>query len=142
MQPRDNTQVIINAYSSGGLFRNWGNNQGEGFCPVEKVLVDKYGLRPNAEILNVGCGSGRETFAFYRAGYNHVRGVDCTPAVLEEARRYAKKEGLEIEFTLAQGSHLPFSSNMFDLVTFCENVLGHITPRLARVRRLPKLIAS
>lgn len=52
---------------------------------------------PNAHILDVGCGRGRHARIFARRGYR-VTGIDLSAEAIDEARRRAKKAGLDIRF--------------------------------------------
>lgn len=47
------------------------------------------------EILDVGCGTGRYCLALAQAGAARVVGVDFAPAMIEQARDFAKSRGLE-----------------------------------------------
>lgn len=59
-------------------------------------IQERLGLSPGAAILDLCCGPGRYTLEFARRGF-HVSGVDRTIAYLDEARRRADAEGLEVE---------------------------------------------
>jgi len=54
-------------------------------------------LKPRALVLDLCCGPGRHSLELARRGFQ-VTGVDRTPRFLEEARRRAQMEELEIEF--------------------------------------------
>jgi SAM-dependent methyltransferase len=54
-------------------------------------------LRPGQHVLDLCCGIGRHALELSRRGLR-VTGVDRTSAFLEEARRHAASEGLEVEF--------------------------------------------
>jgi SAM-dependent methyltransferase len=51
----------------------------------------------DARILDIPCGPGRHALEFARRGYR-VTAVDLMPFYVEEGRRWAGKEGLEVEF--------------------------------------------
>lgn len=53
-------------------------------------------IEPPKRVLDLCCGPGRHTIAFARKGYR-VLGVDRTAHFLEEARRRADDEGLDID---------------------------------------------
>jgi SAM-dependent methyltransferase len=44
------------------------------------------GVRPPAQVLDVGCGTGRYAIELARRGYD-VRGIDRSPAMIDEARK-------------------------------------------------------
>ncbi|HUV74824.1 MAG TPA: class I SAM-dependent methyltransferase [Anaerolineae bacterium] len=67
-------------------------------APAEvEAMVALLGLPPGAKVLDLCCGVGRHSLELARRGFQ-VTGLDRTAAYLEEARRRASKEGLEIEF--------------------------------------------
>jgi SAM-dependent methyltransferase len=57
-------------------------------------------LSPGAHILDLCCGPGRHSLELARRGFR-VTGVDRTAAYLEQARRQATEEELDIEFVQA-----------------------------------------
>lgn len=75
-------------------------------------------------ILDAGCGTGRNIVYFLKNGFQ-VYGVDQNSAALEEAKRLsaqlAPSNSLE-NFKLASVESLPFNQNMFDIVV-CNAVL-------------------
>ena len=67
-------------------------------APAEvEAMVALLGLPPGAKVLDLCCGVGRHSLELARRGFQ-VTGLDRRAAYLEEARRRASKEGLEIEF--------------------------------------------
>ena len=66
-------------------------------------------------VLDIGCGPGFFTIILTKAGH-HVTGIDCTPNMLEEARKNAKSQGVEAEFMQMDVHRLNFPDNTFDLV--------------------------
>ena len=68
------------------------------YAPREvEAMVSLLGLAPGASVLDLCCGVGRHSLEFARRGFQ-VTGVDRTTAYLDEARKRAGEEGLEIEF--------------------------------------------
>ena len=63
-------------------------------------LVDLLGLQGEKRILDLACGFGRHALALARRGHPVV-GVDITPAYVEEARRQAAAEQLDVQFLCA-----------------------------------------
>lgn len=58
-------------------------------------LIELTGVRGGA-LLDLGCGPGRFAVPFAQRGFA-VTGVDITPFLMEKARAYAEREGVEIE---------------------------------------------
>ncbi len=59
-------------------------------------ILERLGVSPGASILDLCCGPGRYALEFARRGFQ-VTGVDRTAAYLDEARRRADAERLEVE---------------------------------------------
>ena len=74
-------------------------------------------LRPNARILEVGCGAGLVTIALARSGHT-VDALDPTPAMLRMTRDAAAHHRLQdrIRLHAADVHALPFHARAFDLV--------------------------
>ena len=77
-------------------------------------LVDFDGWR-GKRVLEVGCGAGTDLARFARGGAI-VTGVDLASSAIELARKNFAQQGLQGEFREADGEHLPFEDNSFDLV--------------------------
>jgi len=131
-----NVQSVVNAYSAGEIREAWGKGRKEGFSDYELSLIQSHCHNYDAAVLNVGCGAGRESFAFNKLGFRNVRGIDCTEALLQIAKKRSKEEGYNIEFEFATADKLPYQAGTFDIVTFFENIYGHITPHSARIGSL------
>lgn len=58
-------------------------------------LIELTGVQQGA-LLDLGCGPGRHSVPFAVRGFQ-VTGVDITPFLMEKARAYADREGVEIE---------------------------------------------
>jgi SAM-dependent methyltransferase len=74
-------------------------------------------------ILVPGCGRGHDALALAKAGYKVV-GVDISTTALEEARRLAQADGLQIQFEQADFFNLPDSlrgpyDSIFEHTFFC-----------------------
>jgi SAM-dependent methyltransferase len=76
------------------------------------VAFDGYRGR---SVLEVGCGAGVDLARFAKGGAD-VTGVDLAPSAIELARANFAQQGLPGRFDVADGEHLPFPDNSFDLV--------------------------
>jgi len=76
------------------------------------VAFDGYRGR---SVLEVGCGAGVDLARFARGGAS-VTGVDLAASAIELARANFEQQGLRGAFEVADGEHLPFPDNSFDLV--------------------------
>jgi SAM-dependent methyltransferase len=93
-------------------------------------LLDRVGVEPGIELLDVGTGSGG-TIAIPAARRGAVvTGVDLTPELFEDARRRAADAGVEVDWVEGDAEALPFEDGRFDLVV---STFGHMfAPRHAR----------
>ena len=74
-------------------------------------------LRPNARVLEVGCGAGLITVALARNGYS-VDALDPASSMLQMTRDHAADQGVQdrIRMHTADVHALPFQAQTFDLV--------------------------
>ena len=77
-------------------------------------LVDFDGYR-GKRVLEVGCGAGTDLARFARGGAI-VSGVDLSASAIELARKNFEQQGLSADLREADGEHLPFADDSFDLV--------------------------
>jgi 2-polyprenyl-3-methyl-5-hydroxy-6-metoxy-1,4-benzoquinol methylase len=71
-------------------------------APVGAVVLDRVGVEPGQDLLDVGTGSGG-TIAIPAAQRGaRVVGLDVTPELLEHARRRAAEAGVEVEWVGAK----------------------------------------
>ena len=77
-------------------------------------LVDFNGYR-GKRVLEVGCGAGTDLARFAKGGAI-VTGVDVAGSAIELARRNFQQQGLHADLREADGEHLPFPGDTFDLV--------------------------
>jgi SAM-dependent methyltransferase len=77
-------------------------------------LVDFNGCR-GKRVLDVGCGAGTDLVRFARGGAE-VTGIDLSSSAVELARRNFEQQGLTADLREADGEHLPFPDDTFDLV--------------------------
>ncbi len=78
--------------------------------------------KPDAEILDVGCGGGFLSNELARQGYK-VTGVDLSPESVRVAALY--DETKTVKYAVADAFHLPFPDHSFDALTamdFLEHV--------------------
>lgn len=85
---------------------------------VERVLA----LEPRSRILDLGCGSGRQTLELARRGHR-VLGLDAVETPLAEARAAARQERLNIHFLKSDTRQIPYK-NDFDAVVCLSTAFG------------------
>ncbi|KAK0202635.1 methyltransferase type 11 [Desarmillaria ectypa] len=99
-------------------------------------------IRPDMNILDVGCGPGTITAGFAALSpKGHVTGMDMSEEVLEHARTNAEHQGLtNITFQIGNILELPFPDNTFD-IAHAHQIVQHTTDQvkaLQEMRRVTK----
>jgi len=85
-------------------------------------LIDFNAYR-GKKVLDVGCGAGTDLARFARGGAM-VTGVDLSASAIALARQNFAQQGLQADLREADGEHLPFADNEFDLV-FAHGVVQY-----------------
>jgi ubiquinone/menaquinone biosynthesis C-methylase UbiE len=92
-------------------------------------LLDRIGVEPGMDVLDVGTGSGISVAIPAALRGCSVTGVDLTPELFEHARRRAATAGVEVDWIEGDAEDLPVESDRFDRVL---STFGHIcAPRHA-----------
>jgi ubiquinone/menaquinone biosynthesis C-methylase UbiE len=102
------------------------------------LLANTYG---HEELLDIATGGGHVALAF--APHVHaVIATDLTPAMLEAAKRFIRKQGVtNVGFEIADAEALPYPNASFDIVT-CR-VAPHHFPNVSRfVREAARVLRS
>jgi arsenite methyltransferase len=110
------------------------------FPDFEKI-VDRE-VRQDANVLDVGCGSGVAGRAFFGKVFDRINyvGVDMSAAV-EQAHDDYQRLGLNVGLLQAELNTLPFPSGTFDFV-FCPGVLHYTIDMKEAIASLAKLLKS
>lgn len=94
-----------------------------------KLMAQRLQLKPVKTVLDVGCGIGHwgRTLARVLSDEAQFTGVDREDVWVQKADERAIALGLATRFVYQRGdaSALPFSDNVFDMVT-CQTVLIHL----------------
>jgi SAM-dependent methyltransferase len=99
---------------------------------VGALVVDRAGIEPGMEVLDVACGTGNAARPAVRAGAR-ATGLDLVPKLLEQGRAQAEAEGLTIEWVEGNAERLPFADRSFDRVL---STFGHMfAPRHQQTAR-------
>jgi SAM-dependent methyltransferase len=87
----------------------------ERFAPIHDELIEALEVKPGERVLDVATGTGGVALRAARLGAE-VTGLDLAPALLEQARVKASREGLEIDWTEGNAESLPYDDGSFDVV--------------------------
>jgi SAM-dependent methyltransferase len=104
----------------------WGSGNfvavAERILEAGELVVDRAGVAPGNDVLDVACGTGNATIPAARAGAR-VTGLDFAPALLEIAREQAADAMVEIDFVEGDAQELPLEDASFDAVV---STFGHM----------------
>jgi 2-polyprenyl-3-methyl-5-hydroxy-6-metoxy-1,4-benzoquinol methylase len=87
----------------------------ESFTEGAAEFVERLNLKPGMRVLDVACGTGNQSIPAARTGAK-VTGVDIAPNLIEEARKRAANENLQIQFDEGDAESLPYTDESFDVV--------------------------
>lgn len=85
-------------------------------------IVEELSLRTGAEIIDIGCGTGRHSIELARRGYS-VTGVDQSPGMLSVARKNAEQAGVSIDFVHASAQDYVSLKKADAVISICEGAL-------------------
>ena len=89
-------------------------------CATMVAWLVERGVRPGAELLDAGCGTGRHAAELARRGYI-VHGIDLSPELIDVARQAGDGERVSVSFAIGDIKMLPI--NRFDAI-LCRGVLN------------------
>ncbi|HET8599977.1 MAG TPA: bifunctional 2-polyprenyl-6-hydroxyphenol methylase/3-demethylubiquinol 3-O-methyltransferase UbiG [Segeticoccus sp.] len=103
-------------------------------------VLSRQGLDPRGlRALDIGSGGGFLAEEFARLGCR-VLGVDPSAASVATARRHAGESGLDIDYRVGSGEHLPVDDGEFELA-YCCDVLEHVSDLEAVLREVARALA-
>jgi ubiquinone/menaquinone biosynthesis C-methylase UbiE len=104
----------------------WGSGNyaavAERVSDVGQLVVERAGLEPGMEVLDVACGAGNATIPAAREGAR-VTGLDFSPDLLAIARERAADAMVEVDWIEGDAQELPFDDASFDRVI---STFGHM----------------
>ena len=104
----------------------WGSGNyaavAERISQAGELVIERSGLEPGMDLLDVACGTGNATVPAARAGAR-VTGLDFSPELLEIARERGSDAMVEVEWVEGDAQELPFADASFDRVI---STFGHM----------------
>lgn len=121
-----------------GQIANYISSEAESF-------VGRVGVKPGIRVLDVACGTGNSAIPAARAGAQ-VTGVDIATNLLEQAKKRAASEQLNIRFDEGDAEDLPYADQSFDIVVTMFGAMfaprpGRVAAELIRVCKPGGMIA-
>ncbi len=135
IHPEKIIETTVARYSSPQELKFYTDCADSGLDDFELEDLKAAQMKSDAKVLVVGCGTGRECFAFEKMGHL-VFGMDLSSAMITEAKRIARRKKSKVKFS----SSLP-EGQTFDLVYISPAINGHIPGREARVAFYSALLA-
>ncbi|HZG64543.1 MAG TPA: class I SAM-dependent methyltransferase [Rubrobacteraceae bacterium] len=87
-----------------------------------ELLCEAVNLHSGDKVLDVATGSGNTAISAARR-FCDVTGIDYVPELIEDARKRAEIEGLEITFEVGDAEDLPYLDASFDIVLSTVGVM-------------------
>jgi SAM-dependent methyltransferase len=113
------------------------------FTRWREAYLDRLALAPNAQVLDLGCGTGVVARGIAaRAGFaGQVVGQDQSPRLIEAARRLAAEEGVadRVAYEVGDAEALPYSDAAFDAVV-AHTTISHVGDPLALLAEAARVV--
>lgn len=93
------------------------------------------------KVLDVGCGPGSLTvdIAKHIQPSGRVTGIEHVADPLDEARKLAETEGVDVTFEVADAMALPYAEDEFDMV-FAHQVLQHVSNPVKMLEEMRRVV--
>lgn len=86
-------------------------------------LVDRWLKQNKSKFLDLGCGLGRHTIQFAKAGFD-TYAFDLSEDSIQKTKKWSEKENLSIDFKTGDMLKLPYKNEFMDCI-LCRNVISH-----------------
>ena len=106
-----------------------------GLWESEKYAFNKY-FNKRDTILDIGCGTGRTTFALFEEGYKNITGLDLSPKMIDEAKKISLNKKNNVEFIVGDATKLPYQDESFSNIIFSFNGFMQIPSSQLREKTL------
>jgi len=88
-------------------------------------FIDTAALRGGTALDLGSFSGGRMVYWAERYGFRDARGIDVETVYAEAGNRFAATKGVNAQFTTGFGEHLPYDSNVFDVIVSLD-VFEHV----------------
>lgn len=110
------------------LFDTWaqagkGEFMAQGHWPMVSQIIERMGLKPGLQCLDVGCGNGYAVRAMAQRVFpgGKAEGVDVSPAMIVEAKKHPDNPA-QVQFTVSPADQLPFEGDAWDRLLSVEAI--------------------
>ena len=86
-------------------------------------LINRWLSQKKRDFLDLGCGLGRHTIQFAKAGFN-TSGFDLSETSIKKTEEYAERAGVKVDLRVGDMLNLPYGDDSFDCI-YCRNVISH-----------------
>ena len=86
-------------------------------------VINRWLFQNKSDIIDIGCGLGRHTIQFAKAGFN-TSGFDLSETSIEGTEKYAEQAGVKVDLRVGDMLNLPYGDDSFDCI-YCRNVISH-----------------
>ena len=118
-------RIMINSKAWNWKMVKDNNNFGNWLEPATEsyYLINRWLEEGKVDFLDPGCGLGRHTIQFAKAGFK-TSGFDLSEESIKRTAEYAKKAGVDVELKIGDMLELPYKDESFDCI-YCRNVISH-----------------
>ena len=88
-------------------------------------IINVMELSGSERILDLACGFGRHSIELAKRGFSVV-GIDIASVLIQEAKRIASSEGLDIEFICADLREISFYNDFDVVLNMGEGAIGYL----------------
>lgn len=124
----DAWQYLIGDDLHVGYFKDASLGLSEATSALSALMAESASLKPGAQVLDVGCGTGNPAIYLGRTHGCRVVGISNSLVGVELARAKARKAGVEVlvKFQVEDGTATSFAGESFDCVWVMES--SHLMP--------------